>query len=125
MILVHRIPEYLLVQLACIRTGAVLVPAPANIGPSDLHRRISACKPACFVAGGGVIENDLLNVIDQFSSSTQNKVKCRLMVNRMKETNRVGWLSYEELFRESSNEHQASFNNLTHIDILWLQIKCL
>jgi len=45
--------------------GATLVPAPANIGPSELHRRISACKPACFVAGGGVIENDLLNVIDK------------------------------------------------------------
>jgi len=65
MILVHRIPEYWLIQLARIRTGATLVPVPANIGPSELYRRILACKPVCFVAGGGVIENDLLDVIDQ------------------------------------------------------------
>lgn len=36
----------------------------------------------------------------------------------------VGWLSFEEVFRQSSNEHQASFNNFTHVDILWHQIEC-
>lgn len=30
---------------------------------------------------------------------------------------RVGWLSFEEHLQQSSNEHQASFNNFTHIDI--------
>ena len=48
-----------------VPSGAILVPVPANIGPSELYRRILASKPACFVAGGGVIENDLLDVIDQ------------------------------------------------------------
>ncbi|KAJ7376475.1 acyl-CoA synthetase medium-chain member 4 [Desmophyllum pertusum] len=107
MVLVHRIPEYWLMQVACLRTGAILVAAPANIGPAELDRRISACKPVCFLAGGDVIDNDLLNVIDQFSSSPVNTVKCRLMVNRMKQTNRVGWLSFEELFQHASNEHES------------------
>ncbi len=30
-----------------------------------MHRRISGCKPSCFVAGGGDIETDLLTAIDQ------------------------------------------------------------
>lgn len=106
-VLVYRVPEYWLMQLACLRTGGVLVPVPPDIGPQELQRRISACKPSCVVAGGGAIDEDLLDVIDQFSSSADSTVKARLMVNRMKPTNREGWLSYEELFQEASNEHES------------------
>jgi len=45
--------------------GGVLVPIPTDIGPKELQRRISACKPSCIVAGGGAIDKDLLDVIDQ------------------------------------------------------------
>ncbi|XP_078367005.1 acyl-coenzyme A synthetase ACSM4, mitochondrial-like isoform X2 [Oculina patagonica] len=112
LVIVRRIPEYWLMQLACLRTGAVFVPIPVSIGPKEFHRRIQACNPSCFVAGGGDIETDLLTVIDQFSSSPHGSVKCRLIVNRMKQTNRPGWLSFEELFQEASNEHK-SFKSLS------------
>lgn len=49
----------------CVLVGAIFVPVPPEVGPTEFQWRISACKPSCFVAGGGVIENDLLNSIDQ------------------------------------------------------------
>jgi len=54
-------------KLSLIRfiSGGVFVPVPPDIGPQELQRRISACKPSCVVAGGGAIDEDLLDVIDQ------------------------------------------------------------
>ena len=54
--------------------GAILVPAPTNIGSTELQRRISLSKPSCFVSSG-VIENDLLDVIDQVSIPSVDLVK--------------------------------------------------
>ena len=53
--------------------GGVLVPIPIDIGPKELQRRISACKPSCVVAGGGAVDEDLLDVIDQVIASVIKK----------------------------------------------------
>ncbi|XP_068721631.1 acyl-coenzyme A synthetase ACSM4, mitochondrial-like isoform X2 [Montipora capricornis] len=114
MVLVPRIPEYWLMQVACFRTGAILVPVPTNIGCAELQRRIFLIKPTCFVSNG-VIENNLLNTIDEFSSSS-SAVKCRLMFNRMKNSNRNSWLSFDELLQQASSDYQ-SVNSLSSAPI--------
>ncbi|XP_078366389.1 acyl-coenzyme A synthetase ACSM3, mitochondrial-like [Oculina patagonica] len=66
MVILPTIPEYWLMQAACLRTGGVLVIMAVNIGPKELHRRILKLKPVCVVtAPCDQVNSELLDVVDQ------------------------------------------------------------
>ncbi|KAJ7376464.1 hypothetical protein OS493_034454 [Desmophyllum pertusum] len=71
MVILPRIPEYWLIQAACLRTGGVFVIMAINIGPKELQRRILRSKPVCVVACScDQVDNDLLDVVDQVVINT-------------------------------------------------------
>ncbi|XP_078368735.1 acyl-coenzyme A synthetase ACSM4, mitochondrial-like [Oculina patagonica] len=108
MVILPTIPEYWLIQAACLRTGGVLLITPVNIGPKELHRRILKSKPVCVVAAPcDQVKSELLDVVDQITSSGEVNMRSKLLVNRMRQEQREGWLSFKDLFKEASADHQS------------------
>lgn len=80
MVILPAIPEYWLIQAACLRTGGVMVLIADVIGPKELHRRILKSKPVCLVsANSDQINTELLDVIDQVANSGQVNIKTELL----------------------------------------------
>lgn len=108
MAILPTIPEYWLMQAACLRTGGVFVIVINNIGPKELHRRILRSKPVCVVAAPcDQITSKLLDVVDQTCSSGEGTIRSRILVNRMKHEQREGWLPFEDLFQTASADYQS------------------
>ncbi|KAL9978441.1 hypothetical protein ACROYT_G015955 [Oculina patagonica] len=108
MVMFPVIPEYWLMLAACLRAGGVFVTIATNIGPKELHRRILKSKPVCVVtAPCNEIDTELLDVIDQITSSGEVNLRSKIVVNRMKQEQREGWLSFEDLFQAASAHHQS------------------
>jgi len=108
MVILPTIPEYWLMQTACLRTGGVFVIVANNIGPHELHRRILRSKPVCVVAAPcDQVNSTLLDVVDQICNSGEGTTRSRILVNRMKQEQREGWLSFEDLFQTASADFQS------------------
>ncbi|XP_078368730.1 acyl-coenzyme A synthetase ACSM4, mitochondrial-like isoform X2 [Oculina patagonica] len=108
MVILPTIPEYWLIQAACLRTGGVFVITPVDIGPKELHRRILRSKPVCVVAAPcDQVNSELLDVVDQITSSGEVNMRSKLLVNRMRQEKRKDWLSFEDLLQEASADHQS------------------
>ncbi|KAL9978448.1 hypothetical protein ACROYT_G015962 [Oculina patagonica] len=108
MVILPTIPEYWLIQAACLRTGGVFVIMAVNIGPKELHRRILKSKPVCVVAAPcDQVNSELLDVVDQINKSGEVNMRSKILVNRMKHERREGWLSFEDLFQVASVDYQS------------------
>lgn len=108
MVIFPAIPEYWLVQAACLRTGGVFLVIPDNIGPKELHRRILKSKPVCVVtANSDQINKELLDLIDKIANSGDVNIRSRILVNRIKDEQREGWLSFEKLFQIAGGDFQS------------------
>ncbi|XP_078364170.1 acyl-coenzyme A synthetase ACSM4, mitochondrial-like [Oculina patagonica] len=108
MVILPTIPEYWLIQAACLRTGGVLIITPVNIGPKELHRRILKSKPVCVVAAPcDQIKSELIDIVNQITSSGQVEVRSRIVINRIKDEKWEGWLSFEDLFETASADFQS------------------
>ncbi|XP_078364359.1 acyl-coenzyme A synthetase ACSM4, mitochondrial-like [Oculina patagonica] len=108
MVILPTIPEYWLMQTACLRTGGVLVPVAEYIGPKELHRRILKAKPVCVVAAPcDRVKDELLDVVDKITSSVHDDIRSKILVKRMKDEQREGWVSFEDLFQTASADYQS------------------
>lgn len=105
MIILPAVPEYWMIQGACLRTGAVFMVIPDNIGPKELHRRIVMSKPVCVVsANSDQIREELFDVIEKV---TEVNIKRKILVNRIKVKQREGWLEFENLLETASGDFQS------------------
>ncbi|XP_054300518.1 acyl-coenzyme A synthetase ACSM4, mitochondrial [Pongo pygmaeus] len=98
-VILPRIPEWWLVNVACIRTGHIIfMPGTIQLTAKDILYRLRASKAKCIVAGEEVaaaVESIALECPD---------LKTKLLVSPQ---SRNGWLSFQELFQFASEEHSC------------------
>ncbi|KAM9583973.1 LOW QUALITY PROTEIN: acyl-coenzyme A synthetase ACSM4, mitochondrial-like [Trichechus inunguis] len=97
-VILPRIPEWWLINVACMRTGLVFMPGTTQMMAKDIVYRLQAPKARCMVASEEVaaaVESIVLDCPD---------LKTKLLVCLH---SRNGWLSFEELFQFASEEHSC------------------
>ncbi|XP_014792146.1 PREDICTED: acyl-coenzyme A synthetase ACSM3, mitochondrial-like isoform X2 [Calidris pugnax] len=97
-----RIPEWWLLNVACMRTGIVFIPGTSQLTAKDILYRLQASKAKC------IVTNDTLAPAVESVLPDCQFLKSKLIVTK---GSRDGWLNLRELF-----EH---WMDLTPSDIMW------
>ncbi|XP_013806333.1 acyl-coenzyme A synthetase ACSM4, mitochondrial-like [Apteryx mantelli] len=97
-VILPRIPEWWLVNVACMRAGIVLIPGISQLTAKDILYRLQASKATC------IITNDTLApAVDSVASECQF-LKTKLIVSK---GSREGWLNFTELYKNQSADHSC------------------
>nr|XP_011743999.1 acyl-coenzyme A synthetase ACSM4, mitochondrial isoform X2 [Macaca nemestrina] len=97
-VILPRIPEWWLVNVACIRTGIVFMPGTIQLTAKDILYRLRASKAKCIVAS-----EEVAPVVESIALECPD-LKTKLLVSPQ---SRTGWLSFQELFQFASEEHSC------------------
>ncbi|KAM5331644.1 acyl-coenzyme A synthetase ACSM4, mitochondrial isoform 2-T2 [Glossophaga mutica] len=95
-VILPRIPEWWLVNVACMRTGLVFMPGTTQLTAKDILYRLQASKAKCLVAS-----EEVAPAVESITSECPD-LKTKLLVSPH---SRKGWLSFQELFQSASAEH--------------------
>ncbi|XP_060548880.1 acyl-coenzyme A synthetase ACSM3, mitochondrial-like [Pantherophis guttatus] len=98
-VILPRIPEWWLLNLACIRTGAVMIPGTTQLTAKDLHHRLEASKAKCVIT-----DSALAPVVDMVASQCPS-LELKFMVSKEP---REGWLNFSEMLEVASPEHTCA-----------------
>ncbi|XP_078691973.1 acyl-coenzyme A synthetase ACSM3, mitochondrial-like [Branchiostoma floridae x Branchiostoma belcheri] len=100
-VILPRVPEWWLVNIACLRAGVVLSPGTTQLMSKDILHRLRMSGASC------VITDDITaDRVDQVSAQCPD-LKVKLLVSETGQT-REGWLDYRQLFREASQHHEVA-----------------
>ncbi|XP_032699861.1 acyl-coenzyme A synthetase ACSM4, mitochondrial isoform X2 [Lontra canadensis] len=97
-VILPRIPEWWLVNVACMRTGLVFMPGTTQLRAKDILYRLQASKAKCIVASEEVVP-----AVESIISECPD-LKSKLLVSPHSQS---GWLSFQELFQSASAEHNC------------------
>ncbi|KAG8513603.1 Acyl-coenzyme A synthetase ACSM4, mitochondrial, partial [Galemys pyrenaicus] len=97
-VILPRIPEWWLINVACMRTGLVFMPGTIQLTAKDILYRLQASKATCVVASEEVVP-----AVESIASECPH-LKTKLLVSPQ---SRSGWLSFQELFQSASAEHSC------------------
>uniref|UniRef100_A0A8C0AM98 medium-chain acyl-CoA ligase n=1 Tax=Bos mutus grunniens TaxID=30521 RepID=A0A8C0AM98_BOSMU len=97
-VILPRIPEWWLINVACMRTGLVFMPGTTQLTAKDILYRLHASKAKCIVASEEVIP-----AVESIVSECPD-LKTKLLVSPHSQD---GWLSFPELFQTASAEHSC------------------
>nr|KAF6439640.1 acyl-CoA synthetase medium chain family member 4 [Rousettus aegyptiacus] len=97
-VVLPRIPEWWLVNVACMRAGLVFIPGTTQLTAKDMLYRLQASKAKCVVASEEVIP-----AVEAIASECPH-LKAKLQVSPH---SRQGWLSLQELLQAASEEHSC------------------
>ncbi|XP_043831502.1 acyl-coenzyme A synthetase ACSM4, mitochondrial-like [Dromiciops gliroides] len=97
-VILPRVPEWWLVNVACMRTGLVFMPGTIQLTAKDILYRLKASKAKCIVAS-----DEVAPAVDSIVSNCP-ALKTKILVS---ENSRSGWLNFNELFRSASEEHNC------------------
>ncbi|XP_015732997.1 acyl-coenzyme A synthetase ACSM4, mitochondrial-like [Coturnix japonica] len=102
-VVLPRIPEWWLLNVACIRAGIVLIPGISQLSAKDILYRLQASKAKC------IITNDILApAVDSVASECQF-LKYKLMVSK---GSREGWLNFNDLYKNQPADHPCAKTRL-------------
>ncbi|EPY86515.1 acyl-coenzyme A synthetase ACSM5, mitochondrial [Camelus ferus] len=102
MLVLPRLPEWWLVSVACMRTGAVMIPGISQLTEKDLRFRLQASKAKCIITNDSTAPQ--VDAISVDCPSLQTK----LLVS---DSSRPSWVNFRELLRR--------WVALTESDIFW------
>nr|XP_021526990.1 acyl-coenzyme A synthetase ACSM4, mitochondrial [Aotus nancymaae] len=97
-VILPRIPEWWLLNVACIRTGIIFMPGTIQLTAKDILYRLRASKAKCIVAS-----EEVAPVVESIAVECPD-LKAKLLVSSQ---SRNGWLSFQELFQLASEEHSC------------------
>ncbi|XP_048350552.1 acyl-coenzyme A synthetase ACSM4, mitochondrial-like [Sphaerodactylus townsendi] len=97
-LILPRVPEWWLLNAACIRTGIIFIPGTPLLTAKDILFRLQASK-----AKGIITNENLAPVVDSVSSSCPF-LRTKLLVSEGK---RGGWLNFKELLRAAPSSHDC------------------
>lgn len=97
-VILPRIPEWWLINVACMRTGLVFMPGTIQLTRKDILYRLQASKAKCIVAS-----EEVAPAVDSIVSECPN-LKTKLLVSPHPWD---GWLSFQELLQSASEEHNC------------------
>ncbi|KAJ8011577.1 hypothetical protein DPEC_G00059690 [Dallia pectoralis] len=93
-----RVPEWWLVNVACLRTGTVLLPATSQLTARDILHRLQTSRARCVITDESLAP--LLDSVAPQCASLQHK----LLVSP---TKRDGWMNFGDLMRNASSNHEC------------------
>uniref|UniRef100_A0A8C0BK24 medium-chain acyl-CoA ligase n=1 Tax=Buteo japonicus TaxID=224669 RepID=A0A8C0BK24_9AVES len=97
-VILPRIPEWWLVNVACMRAGIVLIPGISQLSAKDILYRLQASKAACIIT-----DDTLAPAVDSVASECQF-LKSKLIVSK---GSREGWLNFTDLYNNQSADHSC------------------
>ncbi|XP_078415044.1 acyl-coenzyme A synthetase ACSM3, mitochondrial-like [Cetorhinus maximus] len=98
-VILPRVPEWWLVNIACMRTGTVLIPGTSLLTATDICHRLQASKAKC------IITNDSLADAVESVASKCPSLKAKVTISHK---HREGWMSFQDLFRDASDDHKCA-----------------
>ncbi|XP_074137066.1 acyl-coenzyme A synthetase ACSM3, mitochondrial-like [Sminthopsis crassicaudata] len=97
-VVLPAIPEWWLINVACLRTGTVLIPGTIQLTENDLLYRLQTSTAKC------IITNDTLAIaVDSIAHKCRN-LKSKLIVS---EKPKEGWGNLRELMKYASDDHSC------------------
>ncbi|XP_053132834.1 acyl-coenzyme A synthetase ACSM4, mitochondrial-like isoform X2 [Hemicordylus capensis] len=93
-----RIPEWWLLNVACMRTGIVFIPGTSQLTAKDISYRLHASQAKCIVTCDA-----LASKVDSVVSGCTS-LKSKLLVS---EGSRDGWLNFKDLFQAAPADHDC------------------
>ncbi|XP_050761818.1 acyl-coenzyme A synthetase ACSM3, mitochondrial-like [Gymnogyps californianus] len=97
-VVLPRVPEWWLLNVACMRTGIVFIPGTSQLTAKDILYRLQASKAKC------IITNDTLAPAVESVMLDCQFLKSKLIVAK---GSRDGWLNLKELFAVTSADHKC------------------
>ncbi|XP_026311145.1 acyl-coenzyme A synthetase ACSM3, mitochondrial isoform X1 [Piliocolobus tephrosceles] len=95
-LILPRVPEWWLANVACLRTGTVLIPGTTQLTQKDILYRLQSSKANC------IITNDVLApAVDAIAPKCEN-LHSKLIVS---ENSREGWGNLKEMMKCASDSH--------------------
>ncbi|NXK56289.1 ACSM3 synthetase, partial [Chauna torquata] len=88
LLVLPRIPEWWLVNVACMRTGTVPIPGTQQLRAKDILYRLQKSKAKCIVT-----DDSVAPAVDSVGAECQS-LKFKLLVS---EGHREGWLNFKDL----------------------------
>ncbi|XP_001376998.2 acyl-coenzyme A synthetase ACSM3, mitochondrial isoform X1 [Monodelphis domestica] len=97
-VVLPAIPEWWLANVACLRTGTVLIPGTIQLTEKDILYRLQASKAKC------IITNDTLALTVDSIAHHCETLKYKLLVS---EKPREGWGNLKEMMKHASDDHSC------------------
>ncbi|XP_014792047.1 PREDICTED: acyl-coenzyme A synthetase ACSM3, mitochondrial-like isoform X2 [Calidris pugnax] len=97
-LILPRVPEWWLVNVACMRTGTVLIPGTQQLTAKDILHRLQKSKAKCIIT-----DDSVAPAVDSVGAECQS-LKFKLLVS---EGHREGWLSFKDLLKNASSDHHC------------------
>uniref|UniRef100_A0A8C5QTG8 medium-chain acyl-CoA ligase n=1 Tax=Leptobrachium leishanense TaxID=445787 RepID=A0A8C5QTG8_9ANUR len=95
-VILPRLPEWWLFNVACLRAGLVLIPGTTQLTAKDILHRLQTSEAKCIIT-----TDELAADIDSISTQCPS-LKSKVIVSRHK---RDGWLDYNSLFQAADDKH--------------------
>ncbi|XP_034986392.1 acyl-coenzyme A synthetase ACSM5, mitochondrial [Zootoca vivipara] len=99
MVVLPKVPEWWLMNVACIRTGVVLIPGTPQLTAKDISYRLQASKAKCIV-----VSDALAPAVDLVLSEC-TFLKTKLLVS---DSSRDGWLNFKDLVQAAPADHDCA-----------------
>uniref|UniRef100_A0A8D1MWY7 medium-chain acyl-CoA ligase n=1 Tax=Sus scrofa TaxID=9823 RepID=A0A8D1MWY7_PIG len=90
MLVLPRLPEWWLVSVACMRTGAVMIPGISQLTEKDLKFRLQASRAKSIITS-----DSLAPRVDAISADCPS-LQTKLLVS---DSSRPGWMNFRQLLR--------------------------
>uniref|UniRef100_A0ABI7Z0Z7 medium-chain acyl-CoA ligase n=1 Tax=Felis catus TaxID=9685 RepID=A0ABI7Z0Z7_FELCA len=96
MVILPRIPEWWLANVACLRTGTVLIPGTTQLTQRDILYRLQSSKAKCIIT-----DEVLAPAVDAVASKCEN-LHSKLIVSQKPKD---GWGNLKEMMKQASDNH--------------------
>ena len=96
-VILPRLIEWWEINIACLRTGAVISPGTTKLTPKDIKFRIDAAGAVCIIT-----DRDNAPKVDQIRDQCQTLISCIIVGDT-----RDNWLNYEEAVAGTSSEYKV------------------
>ncbi|XP_059835087.1 acyl-coenzyme A synthetase ACSM3, mitochondrial [Hypanus sabinus] len=93
------IPEWWLLNVACMRTGTVLIPGTSQLTTKDILYRLQASNAKC------IVTNDVLADSVEAVMSQCPSLKAKMIISHKY---RKGWINFHDLYRNASSDHKCA-----------------
>ncbi|XP_027539430.1 acyl-coenzyme A synthetase ACSM4, mitochondrial-like isoform X3 [Neopelma chrysocephalum] len=98
LVILPRIPEWWLLNVACMRTGVIFIPGTTQLTAQDICYRLLASKAKCIIT-----TDALAPAVDSVASKCQF-LKTKLIVS---ESSRAEWLNFSDLLKAAPAVHNC------------------
>ncbi|XP_070186257.1 acyl-coenzyme A synthetase ACSM3, mitochondrial-like [Littorina saxatilis] len=99
-LILPRIPEWWMLNLACIRAGIVMSPGTTLLRAKDIQHRLTASGANCIISDGSTVE-----FVDEVYEDCPD-LRCRIFVGDPADT-RPGWLNFNDMLIKASDTFQT------------------